>query len=424
MSDSTAATSAATPAAAPTSHDEQQQQQHPIEQAIQATPQELGHKVFVGNLPFSVTGDSIKDIFAKVGNVTDAQIIHRGTRSLGYGFVTFTSESDAAAAVSQLDKSEIAGRQVNVEVAKPMPTPSTNGAASAPRRAAKKAAQLAATKQTAQEAGATASTSEGEAAGAATAAKKARKPRKPRGPRTPRADDETEEAGDAPVSNNAVSDAADALAGVSISDKQPRTSKRKPRARKDRKPATATGADGEVVPGAESGEPPALGAREPTNSTTTRARRGPPLTGVPSPTLVFVGNLNFSVTNSLLQSAFEPACKVKSAVVVVRKFGQSAGRSKGFAFVDFETNEDQKRALEEFQGRELEGRPMSIKVAIQPEEGHEAAEASKKANKAAAAAGAAAGDKGADEVEAEVTTTQQAPAQQQRTEGDAVIVAQ
>lgn len=92
--------------------------------------------------------------------------------------MTFTSESDAAAAVSQLDKSEIAGRQVNVEVAKPMPTPTNGGgaaAASAPRRAAKKAAQLAATKQTAQDAAA--GTSEGEgAAAAATGAKKARKP--------------------------------------------------------------------------------------------------------------------------------------------------------------------------------------------------------------------------------------------------------
>lgn len=89
--------------------------------------------------------------------------------------MTFTSESDAAAAVSQLDKSEIAGRQVNVEVAKPMPTPNNNNAASAPRRAAKKAAQLAATKQTAQDA--TAGTSEGEGAtAAATGAKKARKP--------------------------------------------------------------------------------------------------------------------------------------------------------------------------------------------------------------------------------------------------------
>lgn len=129
------------------------------------------------------------------------------------------------------------------------------------------------------------------------------------------------------------------------------------------------------------------------------------------------------MTNSLLKAAFEPACKVKSAVVVVRKFGQSAGRSKGFAFVDFETHEDQQRALNEFQGSELEGRPMSIKVAIQPEEGHEAAEANKKAEKAAAKVNGGGADKSAEEVEAEVVAASSTP-QQQRTEGDAVIVAQ
>ncbi|GAA5918252.1 hypothetical protein JCM8208_006285, partial [Rhodotorula glutinis] len=217
--------------------------EHPIAQAMQATEHDLGHKVFVGNLPFSVNDDDIKDIFAKVGQVTDAQIIHRGTRSLGYGFVTYTNEADAAAAVSQLDKSEISGRQVNVEVAKPMPAP---GAIAA--RAAQKAANFKATRETAKEAqlqeqGEQGEGVEGDGVGKA---KKARKPRKPRGPRQPRADDETEEAGDVPSSTNAVSDAADALAaprGGADGD----APARKPRNRK-RKGAAAAGA---LVDGAE-----------------------------------------------------------------------------------------------------------------------------------------------------------------------------
>lgn len=68
--------------------------------------------------------------------------------------MTFPSEEDATKAVSQLDKSEISGRQINVELAKPMPATS-NGAASAaaraPKRAAKKAAETAATEETAKE---------------------------------------------------------------------------------------------------------------------------------------------------------------------------------------------------------------------------------------------------------------------------------
>ncbi|BGO91555.1 hypothetical protein NBRC10512_003215 [Rhodotorula toruloides] len=374
-----------------------EQQQPAIAQAMQATPQELGHKVFVGNLPFDATDESIKEIFGKVGQVTDAQIIHRGRRSLGYGFVTYTSESDAASAVSQLDKSEISGRQVNVEVAKPMPVYDGPPAARAPRKAAKKAAEVAATRETAQEA----AEGEGEAR-----PKKARKPRtKTRGPRAPRNDEETEEAGDAPVGNSAVSDAADQLANTHLEDgAAPRA--RKPRTRKPR--ARKTGAEGEVSEGAGEGEPPALGAAKPRQPRQPR-RRGPPSTGVESQTLIFVGNLHFSVTNEMLAAAF-PECKVKSAVVVTLKFGQKAGRSKGFAFVDFETHEDQLKALEKYQGTELEGRQLNLKVAIQPEGGE-----GQGAEQAAA--------REANEGDAAESNAAPPVPESNRTEGDAIIVA-
>lgn len=48
-----------------------------------------------------------------------ATIIHRGTRSLGYGFVAFSTESDAQKAVEVCDKKQMDGREINVEVAKP-----------------------------------------------------------------------------------------------------------------------------------------------------------------------------------------------------------------------------------------------------------------------------------------------------------------
>lgn len=47
------------------------------------------------------------------------QIIKRGTRSLGYGFVTYESEADAKKAISMLNKKELSGREINVESAKP-----------------------------------------------------------------------------------------------------------------------------------------------------------------------------------------------------------------------------------------------------------------------------------------------------------------
>jgi hypothetical protein len=225
--------------------------------------------------------------------------------------------------------------------------------------------------------------------------------RKPRGPRAPRTDAETEEAGDAPEqsssSNNAVSDAADQLANVKLEDgsagaSTPRT--RKPRARKPKKskaaaaPATA-GVDGESSAPQQTTEGEATTTPAATRERKPRAprRRGPP-TGEPSKTLsgfpffplyccthiltssslsVFVGNLPFSVTNESLAATFE-GCKVKTATVVTRKFGQAAGRSKGFAFVDFESEQDQQKALNEYQGKELEGRALSLKVAIEADQ--------------------------------------------------------
>jgi len=57
--------------------------------------------------------------FEAAGKVVSANIITRGPRSLGYGFVEMESEQDAQNAVRLLNKKEIDGRQINVEVAKP-----------------------------------------------------------------------------------------------------------------------------------------------------------------------------------------------------------------------------------------------------------------------------------------------------------------
>jgi len=76
-------------------------------------------KVFVGNLAFKTTEADLGKEFAVAGNVVTANIITRGPRSLGYGFVEFNSEEEANKAVTLLNKKEIDGRAVNVEVAKP-----------------------------------------------------------------------------------------------------------------------------------------------------------------------------------------------------------------------------------------------------------------------------------------------------------------
>jgi len=76
-------------------------------------------KVFVGNLDFQTKEAELVKEFGAAGKVISANIITRGPRSLGYGFVEMESEEDATKAVSMLNKKEIDGRPVNVEVARP-----------------------------------------------------------------------------------------------------------------------------------------------------------------------------------------------------------------------------------------------------------------------------------------------------------------
>jgi len=78
-------------------------------------------KVFVGNLDFRTKEAELVQEFSQAGKVISANIITRGPqqRSLGYGFVEMESEEEADKAVQLLNKKEIDGRPVNVEVAKP-----------------------------------------------------------------------------------------------------------------------------------------------------------------------------------------------------------------------------------------------------------------------------------------------------------------
>lgn len=54
-----------------------------------------------------------------LSNSTEATIIKHGRRSLGYGFVGFETAAEAEKARKELNKKELEGREVNVEVAKP-----------------------------------------------------------------------------------------------------------------------------------------------------------------------------------------------------------------------------------------------------------------------------------------------------------------
>jgi len=73
-------------------------------------------KVFCGNLPFAITDEEISEFFGSCGQITSVAIIKRFGRSLGFGFVSFATTPEAEKAVL-LDKTELSGRAINVEIA-------------------------------------------------------------------------------------------------------------------------------------------------------------------------------------------------------------------------------------------------------------------------------------------------------------------
>lgn len=78
-------------------------------------------KLFVGNLPYTITQDQLAQLFTEFGEVAEAVIItdRASGRSKGFGFVTFANEEDAAKAVAELDGKEMEGRNMVVNVARP-----------------------------------------------------------------------------------------------------------------------------------------------------------------------------------------------------------------------------------------------------------------------------------------------------------------
>lgn len=79
-------------------------------------------KLYVGNLPYEVTEDALKDLFAKAGTIESATIITDKVsgRSKGFGFVEFSSEEEAQKAIEMFNEQEMEGRKMIVNEARPM----------------------------------------------------------------------------------------------------------------------------------------------------------------------------------------------------------------------------------------------------------------------------------------------------------------
>ena len=81
----------------------------------------MGKKLYVGNLSYSVTNESLSAMFSPHGQVDSAQVImDRETgRSKGFGFVEMGNAQEADAAIAALDGKDNGGRNLKVNEAKP-----------------------------------------------------------------------------------------------------------------------------------------------------------------------------------------------------------------------------------------------------------------------------------------------------------------
>jgi RNA recognition motif-containing protein len=89
----------------------------------------MGKKLYVGNLPFSATEDTLREAFSRFGTVESVNIItDRDTgQSKGFGFIELSSKQEAAEAIGKMNSSEMDGRTLKVSEALPQAPRNTGG---------------------------------------------------------------------------------------------------------------------------------------------------------------------------------------------------------------------------------------------------------------------------------------------------------
>ena len=79
--------------------------------------------IYIGNLPYSISEDELRDLFATHGEVTSANIImdRDSGRSKGFGFVEMPDKAQGEAAINAINQTDVQGRSVRVNEARPRP---------------------------------------------------------------------------------------------------------------------------------------------------------------------------------------------------------------------------------------------------------------------------------------------------------------
>ncbi|KAG0129003.1 hypothetical protein HOY82DRAFT_488800 [Tuber indicum] len=296
-----------------------------------------GRRLYIGNLAYATTEAQLKEFFEGFSiESISIPTNPRTSRAVGYAFVDVTTKEEAERAIAELSGKEVLERKVSVQLAR---KPGTSGSS-------KKEGENGAPAEGQQQA-----PHEG-----------ARKPRgsprhrgrgKFRGPRfRPNRENGTASEEEKPALTNAPGQVLPLTEAPLYSDA----------------PDTSENAVASVPTG-----PAAEGEGNATSGYRPKKKRGPPENGVPSSTKVMVANLPYELTEEKLKELFAPYDPESAKIALrpiprfmVRKL-QARGeprKGRGFGFVTLASEEMQKKAVEEMNGKIVDGREIAVKVAI------------------------------------------------------------
>ncbi|KAK4692821.1 hypothetical protein P7C71_g4460, partial [Lecanoromycetidae sp. Uapishka_2] len=284
------------------------------EEVIKAAAE--GRRLYIGNLAYATTEGELKEFFTGYSvETTSIPTNPRTTRPVGYAFVDLSTADEAQKAITELAGKFILERKVSVQLARKPET--------------------AAEKQAAAASGAEGSGGEGRrrGSGRGRGRGRARGGRTGRGGRSRGANAEGEEPTNVPGQVLPLTDTSNAATGEAATN----GTEAKPRA-----------------------------PRQP-------RQRGPPEDGVPSKNKVMVANLPYDLSEEKLKELFA-AYNPTAAKIALRPIARymvkklqarnEPRKGRGFGFVSLGSEELQQKAVSEMNGKEIEGREIAVKVAI------------------------------------------------------------
>ncbi|KAI9652172.1 MAG: hypothetical protein M1831_007153 [Alyxoria varia] len=278
-----------------------------------------GRRLYIGNLAYATSEGDLKEFFKEfLVETTSIPTNPRTTRPVGYAFVDLSTPSEAERAVQELNGKTVLDRKVSVQLAR-KPDEGTDGEGISKKSSQRKR-----------------SSGRGRGRGGR------RGGRSGRTTRDPKEDGAEGEANGAPTN---VPGQVEPLADAT--NKQ-----------------LTNGKGEEGADGSSNNKPKAQ--RSP-------RQRGPPEDGVPSKTKIMVANLPYDLREEKLLEIFKDyeATGAKLALRPIPRFmvrklqaRNEPRKGRGFAFVTLATEEQQTKAIAEMNGKEVEGRELAVKVAI------------------------------------------------------------